>query len=79
MVIPSVVDPSVVPEGGHVVLMFTQYAAYDGDKEDYAKRVFQVVDEYAPGFSDSVIGKDVLMPKDLENIFQLTGGVGSRL
>ena len=38
-------------------------------------QIFSVVDEYAPGFSDSVLGYEVLPPPDLEEIFGLTGGV----
>jgi phytoene dehydrogenase-like protein len=33
-----------------------------------------VIDEYAPGFSKSVIHEDILFPPDLERIFGLTGG-----
>lgn len=40
-----------------------------------AAQVFNVIEEYAPGFKDSVVGKEVLPPPDLERIFGLTGGV----
>ena len=40
--------------------------------------VFSIIDEYAPNFSASVIGRDVLSPYDLEQIFGLTGGVRLR-
>ena len=33
-----------------------------------------MVDEVAPGFSESVLHRDVLAPPDLERIFGLTGG-----
>jgi phytoene dehydrogenase-like protein len=35
--------------------------------------VFSVIDEYAPGFSKLVVGRDILTPLDLERIFGLTG------
>jgi len=38
-------------------------------------KVFNNIDEYAPGFSSSVIGYEVLSPPDLEKTFGLTGGV----
>jgi hypothetical protein len=38
-------------------------------------QVFSNIDEYAPGFTDSIIGMEVLTPPDLEEIFGLTGGV----
>ena len=41
-------------------------------------QIFSVVDEYAPGFSSSIVGYEVLPPPDLEKIFGLTGGVSGR-
>lgn len=84
MVIPSVLDPTLAPPGMHVCLLFTQYTPFslsngkgwdEETRENYAKEVFKNVDVYAPGFSQSVIGKEVLCPVDLERIFGLTGGV----
>ncbi len=37
--------------------------------------VFKTIDAYAPNFSQSVIGRDILTPPDLERIIGLTGGV----
>ena len=37
--------------------------------------MFRIIDHYAPNFSSSVIGRDVLSPWDLEQVFGLTGGV----
>nr|XP_015100124.1 pyridine nucleotide-disulfide oxidoreductase domain-containing protein 2 isoform X3 [Vicugna pacos] len=36
--------------------------------------VFDCIEAYAPGFKDSVVGRDVLTPPDLERIFGLPGG-----
>jgi len=33
-----------------------------------------VVEEYAPGFTKSVVHEDILFPPDLERIFGITGG-----
>ncbi|XP_054286111.1 pyridine nucleotide-disulfide oxidoreductase domain-containing protein 2-like [Macrosteles quadrilineatus] len=83
MVIPSSVDPTLAPAGGHVVLLFTQFTPYTLTggrvwdtmvREEYAQIVFDCIEEYAPGFKGSVIGKEVLSPPDLEQIFGLTGG-----
>jgi phytoene dehydrogenase-like protein len=38
-------------------------------------QVFSNIEEYAPGFTDSIVGMEVLTPPDLEEIFGLTGGV----
>lgn len=39
--------------------------------------VFDCIEDYAPGFKASVIGRDILTPPDLERIFGLPGGVGT--
>ncbi|HMF10758.1 MAG TPA: NAD(P)/FAD-dependent oxidoreductase [Gemmataceae bacterium] len=77
----SAVDPTVAPEGKHLMSMFVQYAPtklregnWDDAKERFADRCFAIVDEYAPNFSRSVIHRQVLSPLDLERRFGLTGG-----
>jgi phytoene dehydrogenase-like protein len=79
--IPSVVDPSVAPPGKHLMSIFVQYAPYrlaegswDAQKEPFADRCLEILDRYAPGFSRSVIGREVLSPPDIERRFGLTGG-----
>ncbi|XP_062102396.1 uncharacterized protein LOC133812625 [Humulus lupulus] len=83
MTIPSSLDKTISPPGKHVVSLFTQYTPYkpaDGSWEDpsyresYARKCFHMIDKYAPGFSSSVIGYDLLTPPDLEREFGLTGG-----
>lgn len=36
--------------------------------------MFGVVEDYAPGFTDSVIGRDILTPLELERVFGLPKG-----
>lgn len=36
--------------------------------------MFECIEQYAPGFKNLVIGRDILTPPDLERIFGLTGG-----
>jgi phytoene dehydrogenase-like protein len=79
--IPSVVDPSVAPPGKHLMSMFIQYAPYklregswDDLKESFADRCFDLLNEYAPNFKQSVLARQVLSPLDLERTFNLTGG-----
>ncbi|XP_054456352.1 pyridine nucleotide-disulfide oxidoreductase domain-containing protein 2 [Anoplopoma fimbria] len=82
MTIPSVLDPTLAPPGCHVVSLFTQYTPYhiegrewtNQDREAYADTAFDWVEQYAPGFKKSVVGRDILAPPDLERIFGLTGG-----
>ncbi|OWM66374.1 hypothetical protein CDL15_Pgr013591 [Punica granatum] len=83
MTIPSVLDKTISPPGKHVVNLFIQYTPYDPSdgswkdpayRESFAQRCFSLIDEYAPGFSSSVIGYDMLTPPDLEREIGLTGG-----
>lgn len=82
MCIPSSVDPTLAPAGKHVISLFTQYTPYelkggqwdDETRERFADKVFDVIEDYAPGFKESVVGRDILSPPDLERIFGLTGG-----
>ncbi|MGH7236437.1 MAG: phytoene desaturase family protein, partial [Nitrospiraceae bacterium] len=79
--IPSVVDPSVAPPGAHLMSIFVQYAPYtlrggtwDQERESFAERCFDLLNEYAPNFKQSVIARQILTPLDLERTFALTGG-----
>lgn len=80
--IPSVVDETVAPAGKHVMSIFAQYAPYalrDGDwteaaKSAFADRCFEQLEKYAPGFTNRVRDRQVLVPPDLERVFNLTGG-----
>ncbi|HYT93897.1 MAG TPA: NAD(P)/FAD-dependent oxidoreductase [Gemmataceae bacterium] len=79
--LPSVVDPSVAPPGKHLMSMFIQYAPYklregtwDEQRDKFADRCFDILNEYAPNFKKSVIDRQILTPVDLEKTFNLTGG-----
>ncbi len=80
--IPSSVDPTVAPPGKHVMSMFCQYAPYAlangtwdaATKDGFADRCFGIVERYAPGFTASVIDRQILSPVDIESTFGLTGG-----
>jgi phytoene dehydrogenase-like protein len=80
--LPSAVDPSVAPPGQHLMSMFIQYAPYklkegtwdDEQKNRFADRCFDVLEEYAPNFKKSVIARQILSPLDLEKTFNMTGG-----
>jgi len=81
LTIPSALDPTIAPPGRHVASLFVQYAPHDwpravwaGERDRFADRVCALVDEVAPGFSQSVLHREVLAPPDLEDVFGLTGG-----
>ncbi|XP_069882671.1 pyridine nucleotide-disulfide oxidoreductase domain-containing protein 2 isoform X4 [Dipodomys merriami] len=81
--IPSSLDPTLAPPGCHVISLFTQFTPYtlaggrvwdEQERNAYADRVFDCIEDYAPGFKASVVGRDILTPPDLERIFGLPGG-----
>lgn len=81
LTIPSALDASLAPPGRFVASMFVQHlphdwdaSRWDGARDAFADRVFACVDEVAPGFSSSVVHREVLAPPDLERVFGLTGG-----
>jgi phytoene dehydrogenase-like protein len=83
MVVPSVMDPSVAPPGKHIVSCFVQYAPYhlkDGPeqwpkhREAFGDTVVDTLEEYCPGFKDTILYRQVLTPWDLEQEFGLTEG-----
>jgi phytoene dehydrogenase-like protein len=80
--IPSALDETLAPPGKYVMSMFTQYFPYRlapglslaEEREKYADRCFDLMNEFAPNFRRSVIARQVLTPVDLEERFGLTGG-----
>lgn len=82
MLIPSTLDDSLAPAGQHVASLFCQQVApvlsadrdWDDHREEVADLMIATVDRFAPGFKDSVLGRQALTPKDLERTFGLIGG-----
>jgi phytoene dehydrogenase-like protein len=81
MTVPTMYDPSLAPEGRHIMGIFLQYAPYtlkdatwDQLREPFAQRVLDIIEDYAPGFQGHVLEKQVLTPLDLERRFGIAGG-----
>lgn len=82
MLIPSTLDDTLAPKGKHVASLFCQQFAYDlpngqtwdDMRENAADHIINTVDQYAPGFKKSVLGRQVLSPLDLERKLGLIGG-----
>jgi phytoene dehydrogenase-like protein len=79
--IPSVYDPTLAPDGHHVVSMFTQWVPHTyADKPDqpaidaYADRVIARMEAVAPGFTDSIVGRQVIGPHEMQAEYGLVGG-----
>jgi phytoene dehydrogenase-like protein len=74
-------DNTLAPPGKHIMSMFIQYAPYklreghwDQIKDAFADRCFDILNEYAPNFKNSVIARQIISPLDLERIYGITGG-----
>ncbi|UGA41124.1 NAD(P)/FAD-dependent oxidoreductase [Bradyrhizobium quebecense] len=82
VLIPSTLDDSLSPPGQHVASLFCQHVApqlpdgksWDDHRDEVADLMIATVDNYAPGFAGSVIGRQILSPLDLERQFGLLGG-----
>jgi len=79
--IPSVFDDSLAPAGQHIVSMFTQWVPHTyADEPDeaalaaYADRAIARVDAVAPGFADSVLHRQVIGPRQMQEQYGLVGG-----
>jgi phytoene dehydrogenase-like protein len=81
IILPSMIDPTMAPPGQHVMSIFVQYAPYDRhggwdetSREAFGDTVIETLAEYAPNLPRSILGRQVLTPKDLEDKFGLTEG-----
>lgn len=79
--IPSVFDPTLAPEGKHVMSMFTQWVPHawaaephTAELERYADRLIADVDGLAPGFTESILGRQIIGPYEMEHTYGLIGG-----
>jgi phytoene dehydrogenase-like protein len=81
MTMPTIYDPSLAPEGKHIMGIFLQYAPYtlregtwDDIRESYADHVIDCIAEYAPNIKSIILHRQVLTPLDIERVYGLTGG-----
>jgi len=79
--IPSVFDDSLAPPGQHVMSMFTQWVPHtfaDDPDEDalaaYADAVIGRMEAVAPGFTSSVLHRQVIGPHQMQQEYGLVGG-----
>ena len=80
-VIPSTLDPSIAPEGMHVMSLFTQWVPHTwsdephtAELEAYADRVVDGYTELAPNFKQSIVHRQVIGPYEMEHEYGLIGG-----
>ena len=78
--IPSLTDPTLAPEGKHVMSIYVQYAPYKlkGDWETQRKPLGQTVvktlAQYTPNLPELILTHQIITPQDLEDTYGLTGG-----
>jgi phytoene dehydrogenase-like protein len=78
---PTVHDPSLAPEGKHIITIDVNsqpYTLRDADwdeiKEDRADRVVATIAEHLPKLPDLIEHRQVVTPLDMERLMALTGG-----
>ena len=79
--IPSVFDDSLAPPGQHVMSMFTQWVSHgwaaephEAELDAYADRVITRMEQVAPGFTSSVLHRQVIGPHRMQEEYGLVGG-----
>ena len=82
-IIPTLVDPSMAPPGKHVMSCFVQYAPYhlsdgrvwdDAERDAFGETVIDTLEERFPDLRNLILHKQVLSPKDVEDMTGLTEG-----
>ncbi len=82
MQVPSTQDDSLAPSGGHVASLFCQHfqrhlpdgQSWDEVRDQVADRVIDTIDQYAPNFRASVVGRQIKTPLDIERDLNMVGG-----
>ncbi|QVL32529.1 NAD(P)/FAD-dependent oxidoreductase [Telmatocola sphagniphila] len=77
----TALDNTLAPAGKHIISMFIQYAPYhlkgttwELEMDKFADRCFDILNEYAPNFKNSVIDRMVIPPPEMERLWGITGG-----
>jgi phytoene dehydrogenase-like protein len=79
--IPTILDPSLAPDGKHVLSACVQFAPFklkegnwDTRRYDLGHTVVKTLAAYAPNLPDLIEHMQVITPKDLETSYGFTGG-----
>jgi phytoene dehydrogenase-like protein len=80
-VIPTAFDKSLVPDGYHIMSLFSQWVPADWNEEPhaeeleaYADRMIDCYNELAPNFKSSILHRDIVGPYQMEHEYGLIGG-----
>lgn len=79
--IPTLLDPSLAPDGKHVLSAYVQFAPYklrEGNwetrRELLGRTVVNTLAAYAPNLPNLIEAAQVITPQDLESAYGFTGG-----
>jgi phytoene dehydrogenase-like protein len=82
MLIPSQIDPTMVPDGKHYMSVFVQYCPYelaggewnDVNRKAFGQTVIDTIARHSPNFKDLILHAEIRTPWDIENEVGLTEG-----
>lgn len=78
--IPSLSDPSLAPDGAHVLSAVVQYAPYalkegwEAGRPKLLAAIMARLEAHAPGIGRSVLHSQLLTPADIERRYRMPGG-----
>lgn len=79
--LPSVADPGLVSDAGHILGAYVVYAApilaegsWDDARQDVADCIIETINAYAPNFRDSLLHWTLVTPADIEARVGMTDG-----
>ena len=80
--IPSLLDDTLAPKGSHVMSLFCQHfqrhlpdgRSWDDARDEAADTVINTIEEYAPGFRNLIIDRQINSPLDIERKLNMIGG-----
>ncbi len=81
IVVPSLHDASLAPDGQHVLSAHLMYVPYrlkggwtDAARDQICERAIDTIAQYAPGIREQIVHRELLTPADLEREYRVTGG-----
>lgn len=82
VMIPTMIDPTMTPQGKHFMSCFVQYAPpriagrdwTDADRDAFGQACLDQIERYSPGFKNRVLHVEVRTPRELEAEVGLTEG-----
>jgi phytoene dehydrogenase-like protein len=80
VLLPTASDPSLAPDGKHVLSAIVQYAPYaktggwETSRQRFLDRIIDTIASYAPDLRSLIVAAELLTPPDLERKFGMTGG-----